>query len=94
MCAVRLLLVVELPPAFDQHLRLGAAPEPFAVEQLVAQFAVEALDEAVLPGTAGKEMIVEAELMTIDSNDRCISSLRRDLDLDRMPCLALDDASS
>ena len=52
MCAVRPALVVELPPALDQHLGLGPAAEPFAVEQLLAQFAVEALHEAVLPRTA------------------------------------------
>ncbi len=49
MCAVRPLLVVELPPALDQHLRFGATSEPFAIEQLVAQFAGEAFDETVLP---------------------------------------------
>lgn len=49
MRVVRSLLVVELPPALDEYLRFGAAAEPFAVEQLVAQFAVEAFDETVLP---------------------------------------------
>lgn len=52
MDAVRPALVVELAPAFDDHLGLGAAAEPLAIQQLVAQLAVEALDEAVLPRTA------------------------------------------
>src|SRR5688572_9639584 len=47
--------VVELPPALDQHLRLGPAAEPFAVEQLIAQLAVEAFDEAVLPRAAWRD---------------------------------------
>lgn len=49
MSAVQPLLVVELPPAFDQHLCLGAAAQPLAVKHLVPQLAVEALDESVLP---------------------------------------------
>lgn len=53
MRTVRWLLVVKLPPAFNEHIRLGAAAEPFAVQQLVAKFAVEAFDEAVLPWAAG-----------------------------------------
>ena len=62
MGAVGPLLVVELPPALDRHFRLGATAEPFAVQQLVPQLAVEAFDEAVLlrfargdivPGDAG-----------------------------------------
>ena len=55
MGAVRPLLVVELSPAFDQHLRLGAAAKPFPVQQLVAQLAVEAFDEAVLPRAARRD---------------------------------------
>src|SRR5262249_44128778 len=39
------------PPALDDHLGL-AEREDFAVEQLVAQAGVEALDVAVLPGAA------------------------------------------
>lgn len=48
-------LVVELPPAFDEHLGLGAAAEPFPVQQFVTQFSIEALDESVLPWTAGRD---------------------------------------
>lgn len=40
MRAVESLLVVELPAAFDEHPSLGAAAEPFAVPQSVAQPAV------------------------------------------------------
>ena len=53
--AVRPLFVAELPPSLDQHLRLGAAAEPFAVEQFVAQLAIEALDGAVLPRTTRRD---------------------------------------
>jgi len=55
MGAVRPLLVVELPPAFDQHLRFGAAEEPFPVQKLVPKLAVEALDEPVLPGATRRD---------------------------------------
>lgn len=50
-------LVVELPPAFDEHLGLGpgAAAEPFAVELFVAQLTVEASDQPVLPRTARRD---------------------------------------
>lgn len=46
-------LVVELPPALNEHLGFCAAAEPFSVQQFVPQLAVEALDEAVLPRAAG-----------------------------------------
>lgn len=52
MGAVRPLLVVELPPAFDQRIRLGTAAEPLPVQQLVSQLAVEAFDESDLPRAA------------------------------------------
>ena len=48
-------LVVELSPAFDEHLGLGTAAEPFPVQQFVTQLAVEALDEPVLPRTARRD---------------------------------------
>jgi len=47
---VGLALVVEQGPSFDQHLGLGQRAEPFPVERLVAQQAVEAIDEVFLPG--------------------------------------------
>ena len=44
--------VVVAPPARDDDLGLAESVEDFAVEQLVAQASVEALDVAVLPGAA------------------------------------------
>lgn len=55
MCAMGPALVVELPPAFDEHLGLGATAEPFPVQQFVTQLAVEALDEPVLQRTAWRD---------------------------------------
>jgi hypothetical protein len=45
------------PPALDDDLGLAESVEDFAVEQLVAQASVEALDVAVLPGAAPLERI-------------------------------------
>ena len=44
--------VVVASPALDDDLGLAQGVEDLAVEQLVAQASVEALDVAVLPGTA------------------------------------------
>ena len=44
--------VVVPPPTLDDDLGLAQSVEDFAVEQLVAQASVEALDVAVLPGAA------------------------------------------
>ena len=41
--------VVVLPPALDDHLRLGARAEPFEAEAFVAELAIEALYDAILP---------------------------------------------
>src|SRR5205823_2166127 len=38
---------------FDQNLRLGARTKPFEAETLVAELAVEALRDAILPRLAG-----------------------------------------
>ena len=51
MRAVGPALVAELPPAFDEHLGLGAAAEPFAVPQFVTTLAVKVLDDPVLRRT-------------------------------------------
>ena len=48
--------VVVPPPGLDQDLGLGQAEEDLAVEQFVAQLAVEALAVAVLPRTAGLDV--------------------------------------
>jgi hypothetical protein len=55
MRTVLSLLVVELAPALDQDARFRSAAEPLAVEQLVAQLAVEVLDDAVLPRAARRD---------------------------------------
>src|SRR5262249_1782624 len=48
---------VEVPaPAFDDDLRLAQCVEDLAVEQLVAQPGIKTLDEAVLPGAAGRDV--------------------------------------
>lgn len=54
MRAMRPALVVELRPAFDEHLCLGTAAEPFPVQQFVTQLAVaKVLDEPVCHGLPG-----------------------------------------
>src|SRR6185436_2169742 len=40
-------------PSLDDHLRLGARAEPFEAQALVAELAVEALRDAIVPGLAG-----------------------------------------
>ena len=49
---VRALGVVVSAPLLHQVLRLQTRGEDFAVQQVVAQFPVEALDVSALPGTA------------------------------------------
>ena len=44
--------VVVSPPAFDDDLGLAQGVEDLAIEQLITQARIEALDVAVLPGTA------------------------------------------
>jgi hypothetical protein len=46
---VRALGVVGDAPALDQHAGLGQGMEDLAIEQLVAQLAVEAFVVAILP---------------------------------------------
>src|SRR4029077_15099779 len=45
-------LVVVAPPSLDDHLRLGTRTKPFEVQALVAELAVEALRDAILPRLA------------------------------------------
>jgi hypothetical protein len=52
MCAMRPALVVELTPSFNLHFRFCPAAEPLPVKQFVAQLAIEAFHEPVLPWTA------------------------------------------
>src|SRR5215831_2845082 len=44
--------IVMAPPAFDDNLSFSESIEDLAIEQLIAQARVEALDVAVLPRTA------------------------------------------
>src|SRR5918997_6192434 len=53
---VRAHLVVVPPPALDHDLRLAQAVEDLPVEQLVPEPGVEALDEAVLPRAARRDV--------------------------------------
>ena len=48
--------VVVTAPALDDDLRLPERVEDLAIEQLVAKTGIEALDEAVLPRTAGRDV--------------------------------------
>jgi hypothetical protein len=45
--------VVVLAPGLDHDLRLRPRPEPFEAQALVAELAIEALVDAILPGLAG-----------------------------------------
>ena len=42
-------LVIVPPPTLDHHLRLGPRTKPFEAQAFVAELAVEALANAVLP---------------------------------------------
>ena len=44
------------PPAFDDDLSLSQRVEDFAIEQFIAQARIEALDVAVLPGAAWRDV--------------------------------------
>ena len=55
MSAMRPPLVEKLAPLLDEHLGFGTAAEPLAIQQLVAQLAVETFNEAVLPRAAGRD---------------------------------------
>ena len=46
-------LIVMPPPGFDDNLCLAPGPEPFQVQALVTELAIETLARAVLPGLAG-----------------------------------------
>src|SRR6185503_1006641 len=46
-------LVVVPPPRLDDHFRFGTRTKPFGTQTLVAEFAVEAFHDAILPGLAG-----------------------------------------
>jgi len=54
---VRSECVVVAPPFFDDPSGLGQVGEEVLVEALVAQLAIEALDEAVLGRFAGRDVV-------------------------------------
>jgi hypothetical protein len=63
--AGRPIQIVVHPPVFDGPLRVGQAEEPVLVEALVAQLAIEALDETVLLGLTGiDELQLDAGLVS------------------------------
>ena len=45
--------VIVLTPTLDDNFCFGARAEPFEAEAFVAEFAVEALGDAIPPGLAG-----------------------------------------
>src|SRR6516165_986805 len=50
---MRTHLIVVPPPSLDDDLRLGARTKPFGAQTLVAELAIEALCDAILPRFAG-----------------------------------------
>jgi hypothetical protein len=42
-----------MPPPLDDHARLEQCVEQFALQQFIAQLAIEALVVPILPGAAG-----------------------------------------
>jgi hypothetical protein len=46
-------LVVVPPPRLDDQFRLGTRTKPFEAQILIAEFAVEALRDPILPRLAG-----------------------------------------
>ncbi len=67
--------VVVVTPLFDDHLCLLQAVEYLAVEQLVAQPRIEALDVTVLPGRPG----FDERGLGFDRSDPPADSLRDEL---------------
>jgi hypothetical protein len=49
--------IVVTPPALRDDLSLTLGVEDFTVEQLVAQTGIEALNVAILPGAAAREVV-------------------------------------
>lgn len=47
------LMVVEGAPSLDEHSGLSNIAEPFAVQAIIAQLAIEAFHKSFLPRTAG-----------------------------------------
>jgi hypothetical protein len=65
---MRTHLVVMAPPSFDDHLRFGSRSKPLEAQALVAEFAIEAFRDAVLPGLPGSINAVPMPWATIQDN--------------------------
>jgi hypothetical protein len=63
--------VVVPPPCFDDDLRLGARTEPFEAQALVAELAVEAFRDAILPRLAGLDQR-RADALRDDPGQQCL----------------------
>jgi hypothetical protein len=59
------------PPCFDNHLRLGARSKPFEAQALVAEFAVEAFRDAILPRLPGLDQC-RADALRDDPGRQCL----------------------
>src|SRR6202040_3432718 len=68
---MRTHLVVVPPPSFDDHLRLGTRTKPFEAQTLVAELAVEALRDAILPRLAGLDKC-RADALRDDPRQQCL----------------------
>ena len=68
---MRTYLVEVSPPFFDQNLRLGARTKPFEAQTLVAELAVEALRDAILPRLAGFDQC-RADALRDDPRQQCL----------------------
>src|SRR5262245_28196560 len=67
--------IVMAPPAFDDDLSFVEGVEDLAIEQLIAQAGVEALNVAVLPRTAP----LDVGSLGIDSGDPSLDGLGDEL---------------
>src|SRR4051812_31758107 len=74
---MRTHLVIVPPPCLDDHLRFGTRAEPFEPEAFIAELAVEAFGDAVLPGLARLD---QRGADPLRNDPRQQSLLRRTLD--------------
>src|SRR5262249_35224122 len=72
--------IVMAPPAFDDDLSFVEGVEDLAIEQLIAQARVEALDVAVLPRTAP----LDVGSLGADSGDPSLDGLGDEAKLHRV----------
>ena len=64
--------VVITPPAFDNDPSLTKRVKDFAIEKLIAQSCIEALNEAILPRAAGRDIsrLTPDSLNPLSNSDR------------------------